>query len=413
MSIASAEISNLLLLERSDRSVGINTRLVTNNRIQPTCEFQCCDDSAMIVEHNLHQCANQSECNRLMCEDCYDSTLRECDPVARNASHVDDEATHEALINHTGHDINDCMEELECDIVFDTSREFDRYSYYSPIKVHQNLQCYKDRSHIHYVGGIKTSWNIPAWEYELSFESDLLLRSYLNYAVKNGVLIVDQDAVVPTYECPYYLSATAKPALAFLNELIHKEINQNHLVLAVCTPHCIHAIGAVPKMDGGWRPITDCRRLLGYSFYNCMETIFREFSFSTMDDVCGLLTQECYMATVDIKAAYHTVTVSPDHWKYQGLRWPVNGHDSYIMDTSLCFGLKCAPNVFNQFSNFVRRCLHRRGFVAVISYLDDYWVKGESFEECQSVQMKLIEILGSLGFVVSFKKCSSPSTKTT
>lgn len=81
------------------------------------------------------------------------------------------------------------------------------------------------------------------------------------------------------------------------------------------------------------------------------------------------------------------------------------------MDTSLCFGLKCAPYVFNQFNNFVTRCLKRIGHMSVINYLDDYWVKGESLRECQLVQITLIEILGSLGFIVSFKKCTSPSTK--
>lgn len=49
--------------------------------------------------------------------------------------------------------------------------------------------------------------------------------------------------------------------------------------------------------------------------------------------------------------------------------------------------------------------------MSVINYLDDYWVKGESLRECQLVQITLIEILGSLGFIVSFKKCTSPSTK--
>lgn len=307
-------------------------------------------------------------------------------------------------------DIKDSVHVLESDIIFDASTGFNRYNSYSSIQVHRNLKCYKDRSNVHYIGGIKTSWNIPAWEHELSFENDFPLKAYIEYAVKNGVLIVDNYADVPSYECKNYLSATTDPAFTFLNDLVHKELKQNRLILSDQPPHCIHAMGAVPKKGGGWRPITDCRRPLGYSINNYMQTTFKEFSFSTVDEVCRLVTHGCYMATVDIDSAYRTVTVSPSHWKYQGLRWPVNGHDAYIMDTSLCFGLKCAPYAFNQFSNFVKRCLQRRGFVSVISYLDDYWVTGSSFEECQTVQMTLIEILGSLGFLVSFKKCSTPST---
>lgn len=310
-----------------------------------------------------------------------------------------------------GCDITNGIENLDHDLVYDVSRGFDRYNKYAPIIFHHGVGWYKDRSYVHQIGGINTSWNIPAWEFELGMENDIPLRMYIDHSIRHGVLIVDQCADIPTYLCQNYLSATSEPAFSFLDELIHQELTKNRLILSDSQPHCVHALGAVPKKGGGWRPITDCRRPLGLSINNYMVSTFKEFSFRTVDDVCALVTTGCYMATVDIEAAYRTVTISPEHWKYQGLQWRINGRNSYLLDTSLCFGLKCAPYVFNQFSNFVTRCMNRRGFTSIINYLDDYWIKGDSFMECQTAQMALIELLGSLGFVVSFKKCSSPATR--
>lgn len=408
VSMAEAEINGILSMkENSPFDHGdpadlktVNTHLDTN--IPQSSALLCCDayntDTVQELGHSYYDyCLSDASAD---CLHDQPSMWASINPQTKTLNS-----------HHAGHEINDCM--VESDIVFDATMGFDRYNCYSPVIVQNNISCYKDRSQVHYIGGIKTSWNIPAWDHELSFENDLPLKMYVDYAVKNGVLIVDQDASIPKYECRNYLSATSEPAFSFLNDLIHKELCQNRLVLSENTPHCVHAIGAVPKKGGGWRPITDCRRPLGYSINNYMHTTFKEFSFSTVDQVCGLITHGCYMATVDIEAAYRTITISPDHWKYQGLKWHVNGTETYIMDTSLCFGLKCAPYAFNQFSNFIKRCLQRRGIHEVICYLDDYWVKGESFQECQSAQMALIEIMGSLGFIVSFKKCSSPATKVT
>lgn len=229
------------------------------------------------------------------------------------------------------------------------------------------------------------------------------LKSYISHAVHHGVLIIDRGVEIPRYECQNYNSAMSEPAFSFLNELVHKELLQQRLIMSQTKPHCVHAIGGVPKSGGGWRPITDCCRPLGKSINNYMDSTFKEFS--------RLILHGCHMATVDIEAAYRTVTVAPEQWMYQGLAWPVNGRHSYLLDTSLCFGLRCAPYVFNHFGNFVARCLQRRGYTAIINYLDNYWIRGRTFDECQVIQMKLIEILGSLGFLVSFKKCTSPSTR--
>ena len=49
------------------------------------------------------------------------------------------------------------------------------------------------------------------------------------------------------------------------------------------------------------------------------------------------------------------------------------------------------------------------GITCVANYLDDFLIYGKDFEECQRGQNSLIRLLSDLGFMVSWKKCSSPS----
>ena len=55
-----------------------------------------------------------------------------------------------------------------------------------------------------------------------------------------------------------------------MNEQIHKELQQGKYVLSDAVPHCVHALGAIPKSGGGYQIITDCKRPLGQSINNHM-----------------------------------------------------------------------------------------------------------------------------------------------
>lgn len=166
------------------------------------------------------------------------------------------------------------------------------------------------------------------------------------------------------------------------------------------------------KKDGSLRPITDCRRPLGTLINNHMETTCREFRYKTVDCASAMMTPGCYMASLDIASAYRTVPVFPDHWRYQGVRWSFDNQcSSYLIDTHLCFGIRCAPYIFSTISDFVVRSMYRQGIYRVINYLDDFLVFGDSFDECQFNQRVLAHLLISLGFQIAWKKCSSPSTQ--
>ena len=123
-----------------------------------------------------------------------------------------------------------------------------------------------------------------------------------------------------------------------------------------------------------------------------------------MDDVADNMTQGCYMAMVYIASAYHSVSVNPSHWTFQGISWSLFHEHEYLMDTRLCFVLHCSPYLFTKIIYFVVATVVRLGYRCVINYLDDFLVFVTTYEECQDAQAMLITLLGQLGFFYILEK---------
>lgn len=289
--------------------------------------------------------------------------------------------------------------------------ETERYQWQWPLGavLPHNFSIPERTNDVHYIGGQSSQMKLAAWEHELSFSPDEDQRQFLLQGVLKGFRIVDNTSI-PTYECSNYRSCEVGQANDYLSRLFRQEINQGLLIPTRVRPHCVHAIGAIEKKDGTFRPITDCRRPLGSSINNFMTDTCRPFSYNTLDLVCDRLSKGDFMACTDIKAAYRSVTIWPQHWRYQGFHWKDNGGSSYYCDTRLSFGLKCAPYIFNSISDFIVQAMCRRGYPHIMNYLDDFFCWGSTFVECARTQNALIKLLGQLGFRVAWSKCSSPST---
>ena len=128
-------------------------------------------------------------------------------------------------------------------------------------------------------------------------------------------------------------------------------------------------------------------------------------------------TDNCLYAIVDIESAWRWVPVFPPHRELQGFRWMFGPHDpslyEYFVDNRLCFGVSCAPAIFNRLSNAVVRMMARRGFHSIVNYLDDFLIVGKTKAECQQGLLALIRLLHSLGFNVSWKKVVAPCQRVT
>lgn len=258
-----------------------------------------------------------------------------------------------------------------------------------------------------YVGGLRSQLKPAYWEVELNKETDRELAEYICNGVQQGFKIVANNANIPEYIRDNYGSVLHGESATFVNDLIISELSQGKYVFADYKPVCVHALGAVRKKSGAFRPTTDCKRPLLYSINNFMETTFQTFKYHSSDSVCNLMTPSCFMATVDIANAYRTIPIHPEDWKYQGIVWKVENEQRFFYDTRLCFGLKCAPFIFTKIAEFIANCMSRKGYT-IVYYIDDFWIYGDTFEDCRRAEIELIVLLGRLGYAVSGGKCTSP-----
>ena len=155
------------------------------------------------------------------------------------------------------------------------------------------------------------------------------------------------------YECENYKSVYDPVNKAKLDSINGKKLSEDYLKIVQEKTICLHSIGAVPKPDGGIRPITYCSMLREFSVNNYCSDIIEAFQYKSVDHVLAMLQEGDYMAVVDIKSAYRAVPIFPDHRRYLGLKWEINGETVFIEDSRLCFGLRLGPSYFDKISGFV------------------------------------------------------------
>lgn len=261
----------------------------------------------------------------------------------------------------------------------------------------------------HKLAGCEVQLNRCVFYKELYMSGEVDQRAdYLYTGVAHGFDIVDSSCEA-SYFCNNYLSIRESEFSTQMDEIILNELRLSKVSLVDSRPDCVHALGAIRKSNGKLRPITDCRRPLGLSINNFMASMCGKFTYTTIDDVCDSLSGQEYMAVVDIRSAYRSVNVCADHRRFQGFLWEYEGRDRFFTDNCLCFGLRCAPYVFTQITEFLIRCMNKQGFHRVYGYIDDFLIIGSSQEECAEGLRVFLDLLDNLGFLVAWDKLERPS----
>ena len=116
------------------------------------------------------------------------------------------------------------------------------------------------------------------------------------------------------------------------------------------------------------------------------------------------------MAKIDLQSAYRSVGIRNDQWTLTGLKWQFDSSPSptYLVDTSLPFGARKSPPIFNRLTQSIRRMMARRGFTDCVVYLDDFFVTAETFDRCCTIYSELVKLLRQLGFRINWNKIVDP-----
>lgn len=154
-----------------------------------------------------------------------------------------------------------------------------------------------------------------------------------------------------------------------------------------------------PKKNGDFRMILNLKRMNEYIEYH-------HFKMDTFENAIKLITKDTFMASIDLKNAYHTVSIAEEHQKYLRFQW--NG--KIFQYTCLPFGISSAPRIFTKLMKPVYSKLRALGFVN-IGYIDDSLLCGDSIEACDINVKETIKLLSSLGFFINKEKSVLSPTK--
>lgn len=221
---------------------------------------------------------------------------------------------------------------------------------------------------------------------------------------------MDPDKISLSVDVDNYKSATTGKMRARTEKQIRHELDNGHYRIVHEKPTIISALGAIPKKDSEKvRIIHDCSRPAGSSLNDAAST--NHFQYQSIQDAIDLITPNCYMAKIDLAFAYRAVKVHPSNFKATGLKWKFKGdnHYTFMVDQRLPFGGSKCPEIFNRITQSVRAIMKKKGFSAIVVYLDDFIVIARSYEECRVALETLLKLLRELGFAINYKKIEGPT----
>ena len=148
-----------------------------------------------------------------------------------------------------------------------------------------------------------------------------------------------------------------------------------------------------PKKDGhSHRLILNLRKLN-------QNVTYHHFKMDTLASAIKLMRKGCFMASVDLRDAYYSVPIAPEHRKYLRFLWHGEAHQFTVMPN----GLACAPRKFSKIMKVPYSVLRKCGYESV-GYIDDSLLVGDSAQECQDNVDATVKLFTELGFMVHLEK---------
>ena len=143
------------------------------------------------------------------------------------------------------------------------------------------------------------------------------------------------------------------------------------------------------------------RLILNLKSFNQQVVIYEHFKMESLDQICELMTEGCWMSVVDFCDAYLSMPVNRKFVHL--LKFCHKGR--ILMYIVLPFGLSCAPRLFSKLCRVPLVVLRREGHIVVL-YIDDGWICGRTYDDCLNSLRAFLQVFVSLGFLPHPTKCS-------
>ena len=127
----------------------------------------------------------------------------------------------------------------------------------------------------------------------------------------------------------------------------------------------------------------------------------------TLQSALNLISQNCFLASIDLKDAYNSVPIFQEHRKYLRLIW----RNQLFQFNALPNDLAPGPCWFTKLLKPVFALLRKTGHIST-SFLDDSLLVADNKESCMENVSDTVALFRKLGFIVyPHKSVFEPTTK--
>jgi Reverse transcriptase (RNA-dependent DNA polymerase) len=129
--------------------------------------------------------------------------------------------------------------------------------------------------------------------------------------------------------------------------------------------------------------------------------------FSQAVDIVRRLGRGCYMAKVDVQAAYRAIPIRPADWPMLGMYW----QGRYYFHRTLPFGLRSSCHLWERYATAAEWIIVNVFDVPdIIHYVDDTFLAAEQKDECKSRLGRTKQARAELGIPEAHDKTEGPTT---
>ena len=153
------------------------------------------------------------------------------------------------------------------------------------------------------------------------------------------------------------------------------------------------------KRDGSFRMILNLKELNNFVSYH-------HFKMESINTCTQLMRPGCFMASIDLKDAYYLIAIAQEHQKYLKFKWK----GQLYQFTCLAQGLSSAPRLFTKLMKPVYSKLRAMGHISS-GYIDDSFLVGYSYAECETNVNDTLKCFQELGFLPHTEKSVTKPTQ--
>lgn len=261
---------------------------------------------------------------------------------------------------------------------------------------------------------IQTPLVLTEWRKQLGRHPDAEYRDYLLRGIERGFRIGFRHRSCSCQQAKSNMKSASEQATV-VQEYLEKEVRLGRVVgpledTAFPTA-VVSRFGVIPKnhQPGKWRLIVDLSHPRGASVNDGIEKELCSLKYTSVDEAVRVIRElgpGTQLAKLDIESAYRLIPVHPEDRPLLGMRW----EGKLYIDTTLPFGLRSAPKIFNALADALQWIFEQHGVSSVLHYLDDFLILGApDSDECKRALEMVLQLCQLLGVPVAVHKTEGPS----